>query len=351
MPVTGGEGIALRIWDDPVADDIPEKLEDFLRKLGGPTIIRCRGRESGRRRIVSTLMHGNEPSSVMAIHQLLRNGVEPRVDVDYLVLCVNTALSEPLFSHRYLPHLRDMNRCFRAPFEGPQGKFAETVIAYLRSANAEAVVDVHNTSGNGPAFSLCTRDLDRGYDIASLFTERLIFTHIQIGSLMEVEVAGCPVVTIECGGCTDPRAHEVALRGLERFISCDQLFYREHKPQMDLYYHPVRMELAEHASIQYADQQLRSVDITLPSHIDRLNFGAVTPETPLAWVGESGLDYFRIADEKGRNVAQDYFRVVGSQVFPVEPLKLFMVTTNPLIARTDCILYAVKEKDHRAFFS
>lgn len=348
MPLIAGSEALLRYWDNPVAEDIPADPIDFLRKLGGPTVIRCNGQEGDRKRVVSALLHGNEPSSVLAIHQLLRSGLRPRVNVDYIIVCVNTALSEPIFSFRYLPHLRDMNRCFREPFNGAQGKLASLLLDYLRDSNAEAIIDIHNTSGNGPAFSICTRHLARSYDVASLFTHRLILNHIRLGALMEFEGVDCPVVTIECGGAADPEAHAIALRGLKRFVNEEQLFHRDDHGELDLYYHPVRLELQEHATLEYADTRLPSVDVTLPRHIDQLNFGVVTPQTPLAWLRDGGFDGLRVADENGKNVASEYFRIEGRQLYPAVPLKLFMVTTNPLIARTDCILYAVKETDHRS---
>ena len=351
MPLIDGVAVPLRLWSEPRAADVPEDFIEFLYALGKPTIIHQRGQDSSRCRAVVTLLHGNEPSGAMAVHQYLRSGEKPLFDMHYLIISVNTALAEPRLSHRFLPALRDMNRCFNGPFETPQGNIARAILDYLRSINAEAVIDIHNTSGEGPAFSVCTHNPERCYDIASLFTHRLIYNNMHLGSLMEANDLGCPVVTIECGGSQQIRSHEVAFEGLQRYCREATIFHQANHDEIDLYYHPVRLELTEGATLTYADQAVVDVDLTLPTHIDRRNFGVVLPDTPLAWVNGRGMGALMVRDEQGGNVADQYFRVCDGKLYAAKPLKLFMVTTNPMIARTDCILYAVSEADHRVLFT
>ncbi len=42
----------------------------------------------------------------------------------------------------------------------------------------------------------------------------------------------------------------------------------------------------------------------------------------------------------------DFFVVQNNKLYPRTTLKLFMATTDPKIAVTDCLFYAVKETDH-----
>ena len=50
----------------------------------------------------------------------------------------------------------------------------------------EAVIDLHNTSGSGPSFGVCTH-MDRQHDaLVSLFTQRLIVSNLGLGALMEI---------------------------------------------------------------------------------------------------------------------------------------------------------------------
>ena len=53
-----------------------------------------------------------------------------------------------------------------------------------------------------------------------------------------------------------------------------------------------------------------------------------------------------MVDASGHDVIDQYFVSREGKLYPRTFLKLFMVTTNPSIAVSDCIFYAVKEVDH-----
>jgi len=336
----------LNVIDRPDPDRIAATPVEFLRQLQGPTLIRVQGRERRRCRAVVTLLHGNEPSGLMAVHRLLRDGTEPLTDLLIFVVCTHTALSPPLFSFRQLPGERDMNRCFQAPYAGWQGRLASAILEHLAAAAPEAVLDIHNTSGDGPCFAVCTSDDPFYRDLAALFSHRLVVTDLRLGALMETTSAEVPVITIECGGSREQHAHDIAVAGLQRFIEAPQLFGLAEAVEMDIYHHPVRLELRGGATIAYADQPDPLVDITLPSHIDRRNFGIATPDMPLAWLGSAGLNTLRLSNSSGEFRLEEFFTVRGNRMYPSQTLKLFMVTTNPRIAASDCLLYAVRERDH-----
>ena len=61
--------------DRPAPETIPSDPVAWLRQLGGPTAIRLSGRDRSRCRTVVTLLHGNEPSGVRALHGWLREHV------------------------------------------------------------------------------------------------------------------------------------------------------------------------------------------------------------------------------------------------------------------------------------
>lgn len=349
-PITLDWGLPLKVWEYPQPQEIAATVEDFLRQLAGPTLIRLRGYEEDRTRVVVTLLHGNEPSGVIAIHKLLREGFKPLVNCEFLIVCVKTALLEPIFSNRFIAPWRDMNRCFKPPYEDPQGKLAEAILHYLSSREAEAVIDIHNTSGNGPSFAVCCHQIERSFDIASLFTERLISTHHRIGALMERDELGYPIVTIECGGAGQAASHQLAESGLRRFLTEHELYHVADHSKLDLYPNPVRLELLNGTRICYADAPDASADITLARNIDALNFGVVDSATPLAWLNQ-GARCYRMVNEMGVDCADDFVEVRGNQLFPKGPMKLFMVTTNPVIAKSDCLFYAVKEQDHQTLFA
>nr|WP_067285913.1 hypothetical protein [Marinobacterium profundum] len=338
---------SITILRDPTPADIARTPEEFLRQLDGPTLIIVQGRDPSRCRALSTLLHGNEPSGLKAIHGWLRNGEQPAVTLLCFILSVSAALEAPLFSWRQLPGERDLNRCFFPPFDGNPGQLAEQTLALLDQYRPECLIDIHNTSGMNPPFGVVTHEDPAHEALVALFTRRLIITDIRLGALMEISRPDFPVATIECGGNRDPAADRLAVDGIWRFLQA------EHVPQlppeglhMDLYHHPVRLELAPDTKLTFADEPDPAADITVPRHLERYNFGLVESGTFLFWLGPRARSQMRLRDAAGADVLPEFFDVQGQRLYAAQPLKLFMVTSNPLIACSDCLLYAAPETGH-----
>ena len=116
---------------------------DFLQQLGGPAWFTVKGRDTSRRRVIVTLLHGNEPSGLKAVHALLSQEIVPATDLGILVAgrilpCVKT------LTHRYIPGERDLNRCFKPPGKAirPAGRgHTDLIMAMLLRQSL-----THNTS-------------------------------------------------------------------------------------------------------------------------------------------------------------------------------------------------------------
>jgi hypothetical protein len=66
----------------------------------------------------------------------------------------------------------------------PFRRLAEEILEILYMHQPEAVVDLHNKSGSGPSFGVCTF-MDRRHDaLVSLFTRRMIVSNLRLGALM-----------------------------------------------------------------------------------------------------------------------------------------------------------------------
>ena len=218
----------LTIWERPQAGEIAPRINDFLRSLPGPVAIHLPGRDLSRSRVLVTLSHGNEPSGLEAVHRWLLSGRQPEVNIVVIFGAVPAAAAEPLFFHRMLPGERDLNRCFNPPYGDAQGQLAEAILSHIRGQQPEAVIDLHNTSGSSPAFSVTCGDTPAQRALVGLFVDHMIVTDLRLGSLMEQEL-GCPVVTIEAGGSQDVQAEVIADAGLARFFG-EADVYAQHLP-------------------------------------------------------------------------------------------------------------------------
>jgi hypothetical protein len=329
---------------DPQELDLGNNVEEFLQELGGPACFFLQGEDASRTRALVTLLHGNEPSGAMALYRWLKSGQRPAVNVVCVVASVPAALESPLFSHRMLPRARDLNRCFRPPFDDAQGVLAEEILEILHLHHPEAVVDMHNTSGSGPSFGVCTH-MDRQHDaLVSLFTQRLIVSNLGLGALMEISEHSYPTVTVEVGGRLDDEAHELAYEGMCRYFLAERVLAQDETDWgLELLRDPIRLELNENVTLTYAEQPSDSYDITLKPDIEHHNFGGISTDTLLGWANGEERKLFSALDAGGRCAVTKLVRIVDGQLYPAQPLKLFMITNNAAIAHSDCLFYAVAD--------
>ena len=342
------ESAILQYWEAPNASEVGDNAEELLEQLTGPTWIYIPGQDHRRCRVITTLLHGNEPSGLHAVHALLASGDRPAVDLYVCIASVEAAQTPPEFHYRMLPGRRDLNRCFRPPYKDAEGILAAEILHRLCAVQPEAVLDVHNTSGSGPSFAVVTNDNPRHHPLTALFTEHLIVTDLRLGAIMEFEGADFPVTTIECGGCHDPNAHQLAIEGIRRYALTKELFSGDDQlHNITVYKNPLRLELLEGCEIAYADHAIHGPDLTLHSDIEQFNFNEAPAGTVLGWLGPRGLHSLTARDSRGFEHSKHYFEVIDGQLITRHALRLFMITKNPAIALSDCLFYLVPVNEHQ----
>ena len=328
-------------WQDPDPHSLGGSALEFLHRLHGPTCIHLTGNDSSRCRAMATLMHGNEPGGLHALYELLRLGLRPAVNMICFIPSVDAAKQAPGFVYRMLPHSKDLNRCFTPPFGDTEvDHLAREMIALIEAAKPECVVDVHNTSGSSPSFGISTEMEPRHAALISLFTHRMIVTDLRLGSLMERTRADMPIVTVECGGAEDRESAMLAGEGLTRYFTFENVLDASPaEMSLEYFHHPMRLELTEGSEIAYGEHNLLQDGVTLLPSVENHNFGHVGTDTLLGFVAGSLEDNLRVRNGNGAAAVGDYFRLAEGRLYPRRKLKLFMVTTNPEIARKDCMFY------------
>ncbi len=333
----------VKIIKNPDRSTLGHSVIEFLYHLNGPTWIDIAGQDPSRTRVMTTLLHGNEPSGVKAVFNYLTSPdlKKPLTNISLLICSVKAALMEPDFTHRYLPGEPDMNRCFKPPFSSMNGKIAEAILNRISELKPEAMIDVHNTSGSGPDFTICS-GVDPIYEkYAKYFSSRLVKTDLSLGSIMEADV-GCPILTLECGGSFDLSADLTAIKTIETLTTIDDL-YAENNKSLNIYTHPLRIEIHDDVTIGYAEQSIKECDITLEVDIEKHNFGVTEKDCFLGWVGDKGLDYFTAINDRGTDIKNDLFYIKDNKLYTRKLLRLFMVTPRPEIAKKDCLFYLVMD--------
>jgi len=189
--------------------------------------------------------------------------------------------------------------------------------------------------------------MDERHDaLVSLFTHRMIVTDLQLGSLMEISETMMPTVTIESGGAQDLESNAMATEGLIRYLTLDDVLSKQHGDMtLEFFHNPMRLELLEGKDIAYGDHCLIEQGVTLLPSVEHYNFGYVDSATHLGFVAGKLQEILSVRDNAEKERVTEYFEVIDGELYPRKKIKLFMVTSNPEIARKDCLFYLVEPDD------
>ncbi len=315
-----------------------EDVTGWLAAAGGPLRVDVPGIDDARVRIVTTLLHGNEPSGVRALHRWLRARPRPATRMVAFVLSVEAALGPPPFAQRARRGARDLNRCFGGAADADaESALAAELLRQVRELEPEAVVDIHNTSARGPAYAVVTRDDPARRALTTQFASRMVVTDLRLGALIEALEDEVPAVVIECGGASDPDADSVALAGLERLASAPAIV----SGPVTVLHHPRRVELDPGARLAYAAGPGGNADVTLDADIGRHNFGPAPAGTRLGWLGPRGLAPIRVRAGDGRELRDELLETSGGELRLRRDTQLLMATADVAIATSDCLFYAI----------
>ena len=313
----------------------------FLRQLSGLCIFDIQGHDKSRTRVVTTLIHGNEPSGFIALHRWLQNKIMPAVNIRFIICNIESAQLSPEFSHRYLHSGEDLNRFFACKEHTPIVSRAQQIKQAVKAVNPEAVIDLHNTSGLSPAFGVAIDKNDQTLDLISLFTNKVILTGLKVGAIMEQNFSA-PIVTIECGGAGQIQSHQLAYTGLSKFMSETNVFDR-HASQVDIHQHPCRVELLPHFSVAFGHNLLPTADVTIRADAEQLN-NQLTPQGEfVGWYEGDDKLPFTAKNEQGIEQVNKMFSLHNGCIFTKKSLQIFMATTDLDIASNDCLFYATIE--------
>ena len=329
---------ATSYYDYEYRNQIPDSILGFLRSLNGLTVIDIKGVDPSRTRVITTLIHGNEPSGLIACHQWLKGTSLPATNIRIIICNPEAAKEKPFFTNRYVAHSDDLNRFFSVDDDQSDVAIrAQHIKQLITQVSPEAIIDLHNTSGDSPAFGVAVHDSNQHLQLIELFTTNMILTHLHVGAVME-QSFDAPIVTIECGGANDNESHQVAVDGFEKFISMNTIF-TESTSTIKVRRNPIRVELIDDASVGFAQHRLPTTDITLRTDIETLNSGTTAEGEFIGWCDKDTSLSLEAMDADGVDQISAYFENRNGCIFTKREIHFFMVTTISEIATKDCLFY------------
>ena len=329
---------------DPDKIALKADYQQFLLSLSTLTVVDITGRDQSKCRVITTLLHGNEPSGLIALHRWLANKesfYQPHTNVRFIICSVEAASKFPLFTYRYLPDGLDINRCFNSESEDGYFLRAQIIKKLINEVSPELVIDMHNTSGSSPAFAVSPVITPEVLALSAFFCKTIILSGIQLGALMEQNFE-CPIVTIECGGANDEQAHETAFHGICQLTACDDIHRCHPKPMLDIVYQPLRLKIKPDIELSFTEHDEGESGVSLLKNIEQFNFGNIYKDQMLGWLDDKGLDNLTLKNANDEDVIQEFFTLRDNQLVCTKDMKIFMATTKKNIAINDCLFYLVE---------
>ena len=325
------------------AEMLSVPAEDVYRVFPEPTLIHLKGRRE-EPLFVSTLLHGNEDTSWVALQRLLRDFGKETLPRSLSIFIGNVEAAR--HKRRRLDDQPDYNRIWTGEGHTPEHRMVHHIYKQMHARKVFASVDVHNNTGVNPHYACINRLDNRFYRLASLFGRTVVYftrpTGVQTMAFAEL----CPAVTVECGRVGDMAGIDHAVEYLK---ACLHLSEIPNAPvashDMALFHTVATVRIPSDKSFGFGKTD---ADFVLDRNLDHLNFHELPPGTIFGHLGENPGARLHVTDEHGQEVGEKFLDYKGGEIRNRVPIMPSMLTLNREVILQDCLGYFMERMDFTA---
>ena len=326
---------------DPCFNVLKGDPYQFLLSLTGPTIIDVCGRNTEQTHVIITLINGDEPTGLLAIHRWLteRDLTEkPATNIRIIICSVEAALCSPMLRMAHVYDAIPLTQCFGVEFNHGFFKRAKTIEHAIRSVNPCSVTSLHNTQGFSPAFACASSLNNQAVSIAQSFVETIILSDQMPDRLLTLSF-DCPNVAIYLGCSEDPQSSEVAYNGIINLVNSEIVYAANSSANVLLY--PKKLVLAPGSHLSFNDTDMGNEGLTLREDIEQFNFRIVKAGQHLGWLDENGLSNITLIDHLNNVCTEQYFSTRFNQFITATNLIIFMASSSKQTSLSQDFLFYV----------
>ncbi|MEA3430143.1 MAG: hypothetical protein U9R08_02630 [Nanoarchaeota archaeon] len=302
---------------------------EALFQLEKPSIFKVKGKDSSKAVLISSLIHGNEPSGFRAILKEINSEQQYPIDVYFFIGNVASAKIEPYFSNRLIPGKQNFNRTW---VNNPQTELELTsreLLDFFKTLPLIAVLDLHSfTAQNTPPH--CMTVDSKSSEIAQKFVPYIFELDIPLGAMIE-QTKDIPSFVIECGTNNTQDADEFALKTLQRFFIEFKIKNGDNQNiSKGIFSHATNIKIKQDVKIKFSDKK-EDADLTVRKDCQSLNITEVASHTIYGW-GNS-LDVFEMKDKNGTVSPDTYFFIEDGKILFKKDIVPNFMATNQKIAK------------------
>ncbi|MCK5336818.1 MAG: succinylglutamate desuccinylase/aspartoacylase family protein [Gammaproteobacteria bacterium] len=310
--------------------------KDIAKLLKSPTLIHLQG-DIKQPLFISTLLHGNEYSGLIALQGLLKKYQSLNLPRSLSIFIGNVAAAEK--DVRHLPNQPDYNRIWPGTEhkECKETRMMKKVVEIMKDHQPFASIDLHNNTGRNPHYGCVNRLSPQYLQLARLFSHTVVYFTTPKGVQSEAFAKICPAVTLECGKVGELDGIEHASRFIETTMQLEHL--PDHVPSdIDLFHTVARVTICDDVDFSFDG----SGDLTLDGSIELYNFKEIPEGTKFAHLNNSNNATFEAWDDHGKNIYDDFFSLNENDIVLKKPMMPSMFTKNKEVIRQDCLCYLME---------
>ena len=332
-----------------ILNNIPKNFfhihpSEITKIMSGPTLLHLQGKNKNPL-FISTLLHGNEFSSLIIVQKILKKYKETLPKSMILFIANPQACAKGV---RQLKGQLDFNRIWKG---GPshQHLIAHQVLQYVKDQKIHIAVDIHNNSGENPLYSCINKKTKEFIKLAQIFSKNIVY-FTEPDSVLSVALADtCPTIVMECGLPGNKEGIDSGVQFMETVLNENQ-DWKNHKIKVShIYSTHARLYIDPDSKISFHSKPILNKDhFCFIDKLDKLNFKELYPNTILGKIKEPKR--IRVINNKGENIFNHFFSITENNLTVKHPFIPSMFTKNIKIAKSDCLGYIMKKTSIDNFF-
>ena len=310
--------------------------QDMRNLLSSPTLIHLKG-ERKEPLFISTLLHGNEDTGLLALQMFLKKYKDTQLPRDLSIFIGNVDAAEK--DMRHLDGQPDYNRVWPGTEheDCAETQLMQRVVDIVKEKHPFASIDLHNNTGRNPHYGCVNRLSPQYLQLARLFSHTVVYFTTPKGVQSEALATICPSVTLECGKVGELDGIEHACRFIETTIQLEHL--PDHVPSdVDLFHTVARVVVDKNIAISFDG----SGDLSLNGNIELYNFRELDAGIDFATVNHDKVPAFEVWDDHGENVFDQFFELRDGKIILIKPVMPSMFTKNLEVIQQDCLCYLME---------
>lgn len=311
------------------------EVKEVHNLFNGPTIIHIEG-QSDETIFISTLLHGNETTSFLALQKFLKQFELNKPSRTILAFIGNTlGAKEGL---RHLPNQPDFNRIWGVG-DTKEHLLATEVFLYAKKFNLFANIDIHNNTGKNPHYACINTIEDQCMHLASLFSNQVVF-YTEPSSVQSMAFTPlCPSVTLEAGlpGKEDGTTH--VLEFLNKIISLKSFSESFDYNLIEIYHTVGRILVEQSISLDFKQNLIN--DLSFIKDLDELNFKELETNQLIAFSKKE--TFLKVIDNQQNDVTSDYLNFKDHQFKVNRQFIPAMFSKDEYVIKQDCVGYIMEK--------